>query len=40
MGNEEWSNRRVAVVSVALYLFLVALVVLLSWLVPACETYP
>lgn len=40
MGSREWSDRRVAVVNVALYLLLVAMVVVLSLLVPASETYP
>ena len=40
MMREEWSRRREELIGLALYLFLMALVVLLSVLVPASETYP
>jgi len=40
MMREEWSERRKALIGMALYLLLLALVTLLSLLVPASECYP
>ena len=40
MMREEWSERRKAMLEVALYVLLITFVVLLSVLVPASETYP